>query len=230
MIEDDPTIGRALLTALREDGHVVVWLQLAADVELRLLSGHFNAVLLDLGLPDRDGHVVLRRLRAVGISVPVLIMTARDSLQDRLDGFNNGADDYLIKPFDIPELLARLRAMARRCASTLDDAGPVVEAIGLPVGESQWTLRDLVIAERRMQVTRAGALVPLSRTEFMLLLALIKESDRVLTRLELERRVLPLGGGQTLDVHIFNLRRKIGAGYIRTVRGIGYIAQHDDPA
>ena len=214
MIEDDLTIGRALLTAFKEEGHQAVWVRLAADVEPNLQAESFDAVLLDLGLPDGDGNAVLKQLRGAGISVPVLIMTARDALQDRLKGFNSGADDYLIKPFDIPELLVRLRAIVRRSGGAAD-------------AESQWTLRDLVVEERRMQVTRAGAPVTLSRTEFTLLLTLMKQSDRVLTRIELERRALPFSEGQTLDVHISNLRKKIGDGYIRTVRGVGYMVQRD---
>ena len=144
MIEDDLTIGRALLTAFKEEGHQAVWVRLAADVEPHLQAESFDAVLLDLGLPDGDGNAMLKQLRGAGITVPVLIMTARDALQDRLKGFNSGADDYLIKPFDIPELLVRLRAIVRRSGGAAD-------------AESQWTLRDLVVEERRMQVTRAGA-------------------------------------------------------------------------
>ena len=214
MIEDDLTIGRALLTAFKEEGHQAVWVRLAADVEPRLQEENFDAALLDLGLPDGDGTTVLRQLRAAGITVPVLIMTARDALNDRLRGFNAGADDYLIKPFEIPELLVRLRAIVRRSGGAAD-------------AESQWALQDLVVEERRMQVTRAGAPITLSRTEFTLLLTLVKQSDRVLTRVELERRALPFSEGQTLDVHISNLRRKIGDGYIRTVRGVGYMVQRE---
>jgi DNA-binding response OmpR family regulator len=138
-------------------------------------------------------------------------MTARDSLQDRLNGFNTGADDYLIKPFEIPELLVRLRAIVRRANGNADGGG--------------WSFGDLMLDERRMQVTRAGVPVALSRTEFALLLALVKDSGRVLTRAELEQGVLPHSEGQTLDVHISNLRKKIGERLIRTVRGVGYFAQ-----
>ncbi|WP_229259922.1 response regulator transcription factor [Duganella aquatilis] len=210
MIEDDLAIGRALLAVFQDEGHLVVWLRLADGVLARLQAETFDAVLLDLGLPDGDGAELLRQLRASGQSLPVLIMTARDSLEDRLNGFNTGADDYLIKPFEIPELLARLRAIVRRANGNADGG---------------WSFGELVLDESRMLVTRAGAPVALSRTEFALLLALVKESGRVLTRAELEQGVLPHSEGQTLDVHISNLRKKIGERLIRTVRGVGYMVQ-----
>jgi DNA-binding response OmpR family regulator len=209
MIEDDLAIGRALLAVLQDEGHTVLWLRLAEGALARLQSEVFDAVLLDLGLPDGDGAHLLRELRAQGLQVPVLIMTARDSLEDRLNGFNTGADDYLIKPFEIPELLVRLRAVVRRANGNADGG---------------WSFGELVLDERRLLVTRAGAPVSLSRTEFALLLALVKEPGRVLTRAELEQGVLPHSEG-TLDVHISNLRKKVGERLIRTVRGVGYMAQ-----
>lgn len=213
MIEDDLAIGRALLSVFQDEGHTVVWCRLSADAVARIGAEPFDAVLLDLGLPDGDGTTVLRELRATGLAVPVLIITARDSLQDRLNGFDLGADDYLIKPFEIPELLARLKAVVRRAGIPADGS------------ERLWTSGDLVLDEGRMLVARAGAPVALSKTEFALLLALMKQSGRVLTRAELEQRVLPHSEGQTLDVHIYNLRRKIGDKLIRTVRGVGYMVQ-----
>jgi DNA-binding response OmpR family regulator len=215
MIEDDLAIGQALLSVFQDEGHTAVWLRLAADAGARVQAEHFDAVILDLGLPDGDGGDLLSRLREADVRVPVLIISARDSLQERIRGFNLGADDYLIKPFEIPELLVRLRAIVRRSLGAQD--------------EQLWTAGDLVLDEGRMTVTRAGAPVALSKTEYTLLLTLMKQVNRVLTRAELERRALPHSEGQTqtLDVHIFNLRRKIGEGAIRTVRGVGYMVQSD---
>ncbi|WP_429203067.1 response regulator transcription factor [Massilia sp. UYP11] len=215
MIEDDLAIGQALLSVFQDEGHTAVWLRLAADAGARIRGEAFDAVVLDLGLPDGDGNDLLRQLRADGVRLPVLIISARDSLQDRLKGFDLGADDYLIKPFEIPELLVRLRALVRRSHGTLE--------------ENLWTAGDIVLDENRMAVTRGGQPVTLSKTEFALLLTLMKQANRVLTRVELERRALPAGDGQsqTLDVHIFNLRKKIGEGVIRTVRGVGYMVQQD---
>jgi two-component system response regulator QseB len=214
LVEDDLNIGQALLTVFRDEGHEVVWVRMAQDVVTRLQAEPADAVLLDLGLPDGDGNELLTRIRAAGINVPVLIITARDGLQDRIKGFNNGADDYLIKPFEIPELLVRLRAILRR-------SGAPSEA------EALWTCGPLTLEEKRIRVTLDGAPITLSKTEFALLLTLMKQSDRVLTRVELERRVLPFSDGATLDVHISNLRKKIGDGFIRTVRGVGYMIHRE---
>ena len=213
MIEDDLAIGQALLSVFQDEGHSAVWLRLAADAAARVQAEHFDAVILDLGLPDGDGADLLSRLRDDDVRVPILIISARDSLQERIRGFNLGADDYLIKPFEIPELLVRLRAIVRRSLGSQE--------------EQLWTAGDLVLDEGRMTVTRTGAPVPLSKTEYTLLLTLMKQANRVLTRAELERRALPHSEGQTqtLDVHIFNLRKKIGDGAIRTVRGVGYMVQ-----
>ena len=215
IIEDDLAIGKALLSVLQDEGHSVVWVRLASHAIQKIQTEDFDAVLLDLGLPDGDGTQLLHELRSLGLRLPVLIMTARESLEDRLNGFQIGADDYLIKPFEIPELLARLRAIVRRSHFAKDGA------------ESLWASGDIVVDEGRMLVTRAGTQVALSKTEFALLLALMKQADRVLTRSELESRVLPYSEGQTLDVHIFNLRKKIGERVIRTVRGVGYMVQRE---
>jgi two-component system response regulator QseB len=217
LIEDDLALGSALLSVLRDDGHTVVWVRMAANACARIADEQCDAVLLDLGLPDGDGMDLLAQLRADGQTLPVLIISARDSLEDRLGGFQSGADDYLIKPFEIPELLARLHAIVRRAGTASDATKPI------------WKHGDLVLDERRVTLTQAGVPVNLSRTEFALLCALLKEPDRVLTRAELESRVLPHSEGQSLDVHISNLRKKIGDGVIRTVRGVGYLVQ-DAPA
>ena len=212
LIEDDLVLGRSLQSLLQDSGHEVVWVRRISDARYWTAEQGFDAVLLDLGLPDGNGLDLLRSLRQTDKQLPILVITARDSIEDRLQGLDSGADDYLIKPFVGPELLARLRAVARRSGG---DAGEA----------ALWTARDLALDERRMVLTRGGVPLNLSRTEFALLLTLMKFSDRVLTRRELETRALPHSEGHALDVHMFNLRKKIGEGYIRTVRGVGYVLE-----
>jgi two-component system response regulator QseB/two-component system response regulator BasR len=213
LIEDDLELGRALQSALIDAGESVVWVRLAVDARYQLGEQVFDAVLLDLGLPDGDGLDLLRQLRADGQTVPILVITARDSLEDRLIGLDQGADDFLIKPFASAELVARLRAVVRRATGWNE------------LGEAVWKLKDLVLDERRQTLTRGGSIVHLSPTEFSLLHALMRHPDRVLTRREIEAQALPNREGQALDMHMSNLRRKIGESYIRTVRGLGYMVE-----
>jgi two-component system response regulator QseB len=213
LIEDDIAIGEALLGVFHDEGFKVVWCRLAANAIERIRNEHFDVLLLDLGLPDLDGTEVLQSLRAADLTLPVLVITARESLQDRLGAFNLGADDYLIKPFEIPELLVRLRALARRAGITHDQR------------DLQWSLGSLMLNEARKSVTLDGKPVALSKTEFALLQTLFRKAGQVITRAEIEKRVLGSSEGKSLDVHVFNLRKKIGDGRIRTVRGIGYLLQ-----
>lgn len=210
-VEDDLELGKALQAALQDAGQEVVWVRRASDARHWIETEPFDAVLLDLGLPDGNGIDLLRELRAAGHTLPILVITARDSLEDRLNGLDRGADDYLVKPFDVPELLARLRAVMRRATGWSESGEPV------------WKVKDLVLDDKRMVLTRAGVNVVLSKTEFALLHALMRYPDRVLTRRELESRALPNSEGSALDVHMSHLRQKIGEGYIRTVRGVGYV-------
>lgn len=211
LVEDDLELGRALQSALQDAGQEVMWLRREADARRWIASDPFDAVVLDLGLPDGNGIELLRHLRAEGQTLPIVVITARDSLEDRLNGLDRGADDYLVKPFVVSELLARLRAVVRRATGWGE------------AGEPVWKIKDLVLDDRRMVLTRAGATVVLSKTEFALLHALMRYPDRVLTRRELESRALPHSEGAALDVHMSHLRQKIGEGYIRTVRGVGYV-------
>jgi len=210
-VEDDLELGKALQSALQNAGQEVVWVRRAGDARHWIDSEPFDAVLLDLGLPDGNGIDLLKELRAAGHTLPILVITARDSLEDRLNGLDRGADDYLVKPFDVPELLARLRAVMRRATGWGE------------AGEPVWKVRDLVLDDKRMLLTRGGINVVLSKTEFALLHALMRYPDRVLTRRELEAWALPHSEGAALDVHMSHLRQKIGEGYIRTVRGVGYV-------
>ena len=211
LVEDDLELGRALQSALQDAGQEVMWVRREADARRWIASEPFDAVVLDLGLPDGNGIELLRHLRGEGQTLPIVVITARDSLEDRLNGLDRGADDYLVKPFVVSELLARLRAVVRRATGWGE------------AGEPVWKIKDLVLDDRRMVLTRAGATVVLSKTEFALLHALMRYPDRVLTRRELESRALPHSEGAALDVHMSHLRQKIGEGYIRTVRGVGYV-------
>jgi two-component system, OmpR family, response regulator QseB len=210
LVEDDLELGRALQAVLLDDGFDAVWVRMAADARRLLAPGSFAAAVLDLGLPDGDGLALLQDLRGGGEQLPVVLITARDALEDRLSGFATGADDYLVKPFDMAELLARLRAVLRR-------------TLGASAGTGQWTCGALALDERRKVITCEGEPVALSRTEYSLLLALMQSADRVVTRTELEHCALAGSESMSLDVHMSNLRKKIGERRVRTVRGVGYM-------
>ncbi|RQO61142.1 DNA-binding response regulator [Paucibacter sp. KBW04] len=216
IVEDDLALGRSLQSALQDAGHEVVWVRRLIDARHWLREDSFDALLLDLSLPDGDGLNALRHWRAEGLRLPILVITARDSIEDRLTGLDLGADDYVLKPFITAELLARLRAVARRAGRWSEDAG-----------SNRWTCKDLLLDDARMTLSRKGQQIHLSKTEFALMRTLMRYAERVLTRSELEARALPHSEGQALDVHIFNLRKKIGEGYVRTVRGIGYTLESE---
>jgi two-component system response regulator QseB len=218
LVEDDLELGNGARIALTDQGMTVVWVRRLADAVAALDNSLTDLVLLDLGLPDGDGLNLLKRLRRERNTLPVLVITARDALDDRLTGLDSGADDYLVKPFALAELLSRIRALARR---SYGFGGDTLE------------LRGLVLDEGTQRASVAGAAVELSRSEFLLLSALVKRADRVVTRRTLEQQVLPGGlsnESNVLDVHMSNLRRKIGDGYVRTVRGVGYIIDRLPPA
>ena len=210
VVEDDFDLATGIRVALQTQGMEVVWVRRIEDAR-RILDGEgCDLLLLDLGLPDGDGLGLLQHVRRAESRLPVLILSARDALDDRLLGLDNGADDYLVKPFVLPRAVA-LRALARR---SYGSDGVTLEVRGLWLHEPT----------QRVQVN--GQPVDLSRSEFKLLSLLIKRTDRVITRRMLEQQVLPAWqthGSNVLEVHISNLRRKIGDGYIRTVRGIGYV-------
>ncbi|WP_431261034.1 response regulator [Roseateles chitinivorans] len=210
LIEDDLELGRALQAALRIEGHSSEWLRRMADAPVRLDPDAQDAVLLDQALPDGDGHQLLTRWRRQGSTVPVIVITARSALQDRLAGFDGGADDYVVKPFEIPELIARMRAVVRRGAQQADDC---------------WRLGALTIESGRRRVLLEGIELSLSPREFQLLIELARERGGVVAKHALAQRLSPLGEPLdfgTLEVHLANLRRKIGAARIGTVRGVGY--------
>jgi two-component system response regulator QseB len=217
LVEDDLDIGNGIRVALADQAMTVVWVRRITEALANLETATHDIVCLDLGLPDGDGITLLKRLRRDQPSLPILVITARDSLGDRLLGLDSGADDYLVKPFALAELLSRLRALARRSYGYSDEL---------------LQIRGLSLHEPTMRVTVDGEVVELSRSEYLLLCALMKRADRVLTRRVLDEQVLQNESGEsnTLEVHISNLRRKIGGGFIRTVRGVGYVLDKAESA
>jgi DNA-binding response OmpR family regulator len=211
ILEDDLDLGFALQQSLRIEGHSSVWLRRIAEAPLPAALTEFDCILLDLALPDGDGLDVVRRWRGAGVIVPLLIITARAALADRLAGLDGGADDVLIKPFDTAELLSRMRAVLRRSARQASEV---------------WTVGDLRIEPRSYQASLHGAPLELSPREFHLMMELARDPGVVVPKGALAQRLEPLGDAidfGALEVHVSNLRRKIGAERIRTVRGIGYL-------
>lgn len=211
VVEDDPLLGDGLQAGLAQAGFGVDWVKDGVAGEVALKTGSHAAVVLDLGLPRLAGLDLLRRMRSGGNKTPVLIVTARDAIEDRIKGLDSGADDYVVKPFDLHELAARLRALIRRSAG---QAAPL-----LRVGEL-----ELDPAARR--VAFKGNPVELPAREYALLHALMLGAGRVLSREQLTERLYAWGEeveSNAIDVHIHHLRRKLSPGVIRTVRGVGYL-------
>lgn len=210
LVEDDNMIGEAVRVGLRRQGITVDWVQDGAAAKSALAAETFDLVLLDLGLPKLDGLQVLKWLRGTGSKVPVLILTARDSVNDRIKGLDAGADDYIVKPFDFEELAARVRAVLRRQSGRAEN---LVEHLGVTLDPASH------------EVTREGTAVNLSHREFALLEALLERPGQVLSRTQLEERLYGWGEeveSNAVEVHIHNLRKKLGADYIQNVRGVGY--------
>jgi len=210
LVEDDQMLGEAVRDGLRQDGYVVDWVQDGGAALAALSTASFSALVLDLGLPDGDGLRVLRHLRQDRQSTPVVIVTARDRVSERIGGLDAGADDYLIKPFDIDELGARLRAITRRadgCAGSL-----------LSVG-------DVVLDMRQRTVTCQGAPAPLTAREYALVELLMRKAGCLVTRAEIEEELYGFDdhiASNAIEVHIHNLRRKLGPCFITNLKGRGY--------
>jgi two-component system OmpR family response regulator/two-component system response regulator QseB len=211
VVEDDPLLGDGLKAGLRQRGFDVDWLKDGIAAELALRGEPYAAVVLDLGLPRLDGLELLRRERANGLHAPILVLTARDAIGDRVKGFDTCADDYVIKPVDLDELAARLRALIRRSSG---EAEPVLARGELRLDPSS------------RLVTYRGAPVDLQAKEFNLLHELMRNTGRVLTREQIEARLYAYGEeieSNAVEVHIHHLRRKLAPELIRTVRGVGYV-------
>lgn len=215
VVEDDERLGAAIKRALEQLTHAVMWLRTGNEALEALRQENVDLVLLDLGLPSKDGVQVLREARRDGIRTPILVMTARDSIESRVEGLDAGADDYLVKPFHLDELAARIRSLARRAQGLADN---VMEAgkLRLDVG--------------RMELTLEGDRIELTRREFALVHVLMERAGRIVRRETIERSVYGNEsdvGPNALEVLVHALRRKLGPDSIRTVRGFGYMVPTD---
>jgi DNA-binding response OmpR family regulator len=217
LVEDDTMIGESVLDLLRDEGYAVDWVKDGEMADTTLDAQSYDLVLLDLGLPRRDGLEVLRRLRARKDRTPVLIATARDALDQRVKGLDMGADDYIVKPYEFDELLARIRALIRRAAGR---AEPVYEHMGISI--------DPVTREVMVQ----GVSATLSSKEWAILELLLARPGMVLSRKQLEDKLYSWKdevSSNAVEVYIHGLRKKLGAQLIRNVRGVGYMIPKGTP-
>jgi DNA-binding response OmpR family regulator len=213
LVEDDELLGDGLAAGLRHCGYNVDWLRDGEQARSALATEDYAALVLDLGLPRLDGMSLLRGLRAAGNAIPVLILTARDSTWDKVGGLDGGADDYLVKPVDLDELAARLRALTRRASG---QSTPLLQA------------REVELDPAARRVRLRGEPVELSAREFAILELLMRNAGRMISRAQLESALYGWGEGvesNAVEVHIHHLRRKLGADLIRTVRGVGYLLE-----
>lgn len=211
LIEDDPLLGEAVRSALQQAGYVVDWVHDGHSGRTALHGHAYEALLLDLGLPDGDGLKLIGELRAAGETLPILVLSARDRITDRVRGLDLGADDYLVKPFDLDELTARIRVACRR------HAGRSTPAI---------VIGELSIEPSSRIVRLAGRELALSAKEYAVLLALAESRGRAQSRERLEEALYGWGEeveSNALEVHVHHLRRKLGPGLIETLRGVGYV-------
>ena len=213
LAEDDVMIGQAVRSGLRREAFAVDWVRDGAAAEEALAVGTYDILLLDLGLPRKEGLSVLHDIRGRGSMLPVVVLTARDAVSDRVAGLDAGADDYVVKPFDLDELAARIRAVLRRRGGR---AIGVIEHAGVSLDPATHEVR------------KDGGAVAVSPREFALLHALLERPGRILSRAQLEERLYGWGEeveSNVIEVHIHSLRRKLGPDFIRNVRGVGYRVQ-----
>lgn len=218
IVEDDPLLGEALAAGLKQRGFEPDWVQDGREAQTAIRIEPFAAVVLDLGLPGLSGLELLRRERARGNKVPVLILTARDAVQDRITGLDSGADDYVVKPTDLNELAARLRALVRRSKG---EPAPV-QRVG-----------NVIVDPAARTVTVDGRPIDLQPKEFTLLQELMLNAGRVLSREQLEERLYRWGDeveSNAVEVHVHHLRRKIGSNVVKTIRGVGYVMPRGEHA
>lgn len=214
LVEDNELLGDGLLTALRQENYAVDWLRNGNDALHAPFAEHFDIVILDLGLPGIDGLTLLREWRKKKLTVPVLILTARDAIESRVEGLDSGADDYLTKPFERAELMARLRSLLRRSHQGEQEGSTII-------------FGNIRLDTANHTVTYHDAPVNLSRRELALLRVLLEKPGRVLTREQLQQALYSWDddiSSNTLEVYIHNLRKKFYPELIKTLRGIGYVA------
>jgi len=211
VVEDDALLGDAIQAGLTQAGYAVDWIRDGAGADQALATEPYAAVVLDLGLPRMSGLEVLRHLRQRPSSLPVLILTARDTVADRIQGLDSGADDYLVKPFDMGELAARIRALVRRASGNVTPSLQVAEVVLDPAAH---------------QVSHQGNTIELSTREFAILHALMLNIGKVLSRSKIEEQLYAWGDeieSNAVEVHIHHLRRKFYPELIETIRGVGYM-------
>jgi len=210
LVEDDSSLGESIKSWLELDGYAVDHVVRGESAETALATHDYHCLLLDRGLPGLDGDALLRRLRSKRNPLPTILITARDTVRDRINGLDLGADDYLIKPFDLEELSARIRAALRRHNDQ---------------SAAQWRHADLILDTVGKQLTQAGVPVALTAREFAVLQALMRRPGHIVSRAQLEEALYGWGDAvdsNAIEVHIYHLRRKLGGDVIRTVRRLGY--------
>lgn len=213
VVEDDPQLGQGVVWALQAEAYEPTWVRTRGQAELELRTGAFALVILDRGLPDGDGLNLLKGLRRNDLRTPVMVLTARESVEDRVEGLDEGADDYLAKPFAMPELFSRIRALVRRSAG---------------FASREWTVGDVTLRHEAREVRVKGEMVDLPPREYQVLYLLMRNAGRVLTRAFIEDELNADQGSyesNALEVHVHHLRRKLGSDLIRTVRGVGYMVK-----
>jgi DNA-binding response OmpR family regulator len=218
LAEDDQMIGAAVRDVLLQDGYVVDWLRDGQRADAALATGQYDLALLDLGLPGKDGLAILRSLRSRRQAIPVIVITARDAVESRIAGLDAGADDYIVKPFDLDELAARIRSALRRSAGR---------------AEPDLALGDVSVNLTQRTVLRGGHAVTLSAREYAIVEALALRPGAILSRGQLEQRMYGWGeevDSNAVEVHIHAIRKKLGADFIRNVRGVGYYVPKAAPA
>ena len=211
LVEDDQSLAQGLVKALNFENFIVDHVALGKDALHVVASGEVDIVILDLGLPDMDGFEVLKKLRFTHKQLPVLVLTARVELDDRVHGLDLGADDYLAKPFDMPELVARLRVIERRLGTSFSN---------------DITIKEVTLNTASHTLTYQEQPLDVSRKEFMVLKALMENAGKIQTREQLESKLYAWGeevASNAVEVHIHHLRKKLPTQFIKTIRGVGYI-------